>query len=283
MKYRNIIILICIIIVLLLTVIITGKRPQAKPIISIADIRTIIIQRPSDTTEIEIKDNGFRLVRPISYPGDSSTISFLLNNLKNLKLGEVISQRVEKFNDYGVGDSGIKVILKGKKEIAFYIGRYAGDYQNSYFRFDKEKKVYLVKGLARYQIDYKPDDWRDKRILKIDRNLIERIMIDDKEIVKKDTIWTCGEQVIEKSKIDGILHLLSDLRATGFSDTSTFVVKNRIKILTTSGEFILEIGDKRDYSYLVKMPEKPTIFLLSEYTVNNFLNLIPGKEEKKKK
>jgi len=283
MKYKNIIILVCIIIVLLLITLMTGKKPQTRPIIPIDGLQTIIIQRQNDTTEIEIKNNNYQIVKPISYSGDSSTISYLIRSLQNLKLGEVISKRQEKFDDFEVGDNGIKLILKGKKETAFYIGRYAGDYQNSYFRFDKDNKVYLVRGLSKHQVDLKPDDWRDKRILKIDKELIEKISIDDKEIIKRDTVWLCGDKTIEKYKIDGVLFSLSDLRATGFSDTSTFQAKNRIKIKTSGGgEFILEIGEKRDYSYLVKLPDKPNIFLLSEYTVNNFFNLIAEQGKKKK-
>lgn len=282
MKYRNIIILLCIIFILLLIVIITGKKPEAKQVVSIEGLNTIVIQRQNDTTEIDIKDNNYQIVKPVSYPGDSSTILYLLNSLNNLKLGEIISRRREKFNDFGVGDSGIKIILKGKEETAFYIGRYAGDYQNSYFRFDKDDKVYLASGLSKHQVDIKPDDWRDKTILRIDKDLIEKITIDDKEIIKKDTLWLFGDRVIEKYKIDGVLHTLSNLRAIGFSDTSKFQVKNRIRVITSGGEFILEIGDKQNYNHLVKLQDKSTIFLLNEYTVKNFLNLISEEEKKKK-
>lgn len=281
MKYKNIIILICIIAILFLILVFTGKKPKTKSIIIAEELKTIVINRTTDTTEIEISNNNFKIVRPFSYPGDSSTIAFLINSLKNLKLGEVISRRREKFEDFGVGDRGIKIVLKGKKEIGFYIGKYAGDYQNSYLRFDNDDKVYLVEGITRHQFDIKPDDWRDKTIIKLDKNLIEKISIDGKEVIKKDTLWMYGEKTIEKHQIDGALNILSNLQAIGFSDTSKFVVRNKVRIFTSGGEFNLEIGDKQNYNYMVRIADRPTIFLVSEYTVNNFLNLIPVEEKKR--
>ncbi len=284
MKYRNILILVIIIVILFLVLLLTSRKPSSPPLFSVAELQSIVICRPTDTTEIEIKENNYRIIRPFSYPGDSSTITFLLNNLKNLKLGEVISRRKEKFDDFEVGEKGTKLILKGKKEIAFYIGKYAGDYQHSYFRFANDDKVYLVSGLNKHQVDIKPDDWRDKRILKIDRELIEKISIDGEEIVKKDTLWLYKDRTLEKYKIDGVLYTLSDLRAVGFSDTSHFQPRHNLKIITTGGsEYTLEIGEKREYNYLVKLPDKTTIFLVSEYTINNFLNLVAEPEKKKKK
>ncbi len=281
-KHKNIIILICVIVVLFLILLFTGKKPQTKPIISIEELKSIKICRPIDTTEIEIKNNNYQIIKPFSYPGDSSTIAFLINNLKNLKLGEVISRRKEKFDDFEVGVNGIKISLRGRKEVSFYIGKYAGDYQNSYLRFENDDKVYLASGITKHQVNIKPDDWRDKTIIKIDKELIEKINIDDKEIIKKDTLWMYKDKVIEKNKIDGALFILSELRAIGFSDTASFQPRHNIKIFTTGGgEFRLEIGDKRDYNYLVKLPDKPTIFLVGEYTINNFLNLIPVQEKRK--
>lgn len=283
MKHKNIIILICVIVILFLILLFTGRKPQTKPIITVEELRSIQICRPIDTTEIEIRDNGYQIIKPFNYQGDSATIAFLINNLKNLKLGEVISKRKEKFDDFEVGVNGIKIILKGKKEVSFYIGKYAGDYQNSYFRFENDDKVYLVSGMTKHQVNIKPDDWRDKTIMKIGKELIEKISIDDKEIIKKDTLWMHKDKIIEKNKIDGLLYTLSDLRATGFSDTASFQPRHKIKIFTAGGgEFGLEIGDKRDYNYFVKLSDKPTIFLLSEYTINNFLNLIPEQEKKRK-
>ncbi len=282
MKHKNFLILISIIFVLFLILVFTGRKSQKKPIISVADLSSIKICRPSDTTEIEIKDNKYLITKPFSYPGDSATIAFLINNLAKLKIGEVISKRKEKFEAFEVGDNGLKIMLKGKKEISFYIGKYAGDYQNSYLRFENDDKVYLASGITKHQVNIKPDDWRDKIIFRIDRELIEKISIDGKEILKKDTFWIYNEKIIEKNKIDGVLFTLSDLRAVGFSDTAGFQMRHNIKIFTSGGgEFNLEIGDKRDYNYLVKLSDKPTIFLVSEYTVNNFLNLIPGQDKKK--
>ncbi|MEO0106575.1 MAG: DUF4340 domain-containing protein [candidate division WOR-3 bacterium] len=280
MKYRTLILMAIIVVILLAVVLLTGRKPEAKSIVSVEEIKKLRIERQTDTTEIEISNGGYRIVKPINYPADSSLVANLINSLKGLQLGEVISQREEKYDDFEVGEKGIRLIIKNKKDIAFILGKYAGDYQHSYLRFVDDRKVYLVKGINKFLIDRRPDDWRDKTILRIDRNLIERIVIDGEEIIKKDTLWFYGEQFLEKQKIDNILNLVSNLRASGFCDTATFIAKRQIKIFA-GGEYTLEIGDKRDYNYLVKLPDKPAIFLISEYIVNNFLNLISVEEKEK--
>lgn len=282
MKYKNILILTGIVVILLLIVLITGKKPETKSIISVDKLKTIRIERQDDTTEIEVAEGRYRVVKPIDYPADSAVVAGLLNSLKVATLGEVISKREEKFDDFEVGDKGIKIILKGDKDVAFYIGKYAGDYQNSYFRFFNEKKVYLVRGLNKYHVDKKVDDWRDKTIFKIDKSVMEKIAFDDKEIFRQDTLWFYKDSIIEKGKIEGVLNNFSNLRATGFSDTSGFQVKNRIKLTAGGSEYLLELGEKKDYTYPVRLTGNNTIFLVSELIINSLTNLFPAEEKKKK-
>lgn len=281
MKYRTIFILIGIIIVLLCVVLVTGRKPEVKTIVSVDKLKTIRIERKTDTTEIQITQENYRIVKPISYPADHEVVSELLNALKNLTIGEVISTREAKFDDFEVGENGVKVILKGEKEIAFYIGKYAGDYQNSYFRFVNEKNVYLAKGLNKYHVDKKLDDWRDKTILKIDRSLIDKFTFNDKEIYRRDTLWFYKDSTIEKNKIETVLNNFSNLRATGFSDTSSFLVKDRIKVCAGTNEYILELGEKRNYTFPVRLADSNTIFLVSEWTLNNLVNLFSAEAKNK--
>uniref|UniRef100_A0A7C4XL43 DUF4340 domain-containing protein n=1 Tax=candidate division WOR-3 bacterium TaxID=2052148 RepID=A0A7C4XL43_UNCW3 len=274
MKYRTIIILAGIIIILLLIVLFTGKKREPRYVISVEELKSIRIERPADTTEIEISPGGYRLIRPLEYSADSGLIANLLNGLKELQLGEVISQREDKYRDFEVDEKGIKLTLKGKKDIAFYIGKYAGDYLHSYLRFVQDKKVYLARGINKYQVNRSPDDWRDKTVLKLDRNSIAKIAFDEKEIVKRDTLWFYKDQQIERQKIDNILNLFSNLKANGFCDTAVFQKKYTIRIFAGS-EYILEVGEKKDYSYLVKLPDKQTIFLVNEYVINSLNEVLP--------
>ncbi len=282
MKYRSIIILVCVIVLLLLVAVLTGKKPEPKNLVSIAEIKRIIIERPADTTEIDIAQGKFRLIKPIEYPGDSTAIAELLNSLQNLKLGDVISSREEKFNDFEVGEKAIKLILKGKRNIAFYLGRYAGDYMHSYLRFVNDKKVYLAKGISKFLLDKKPDDWRDKTILKIGKNLIEKIVIDGEEIIRQDTLWFYRDKLIEKYRIENVLNNLSNLRASAFLDTSAFLVEKHIKIYAGGSEYIFDIGTKRDYNYPVRLSGNPTGFMVNDYVINSLTELIPQEEKKEK-
>lgn len=277
MRYRNLYILIGIIILLLVVVLVyTGiEKGGTKSPFSAVDIKGIRIKRPTDTTEFTLIDGKWMLSKPLSYPADSSLMERLIADLDNLKIGEVISEREEKFGDFGVGDGGMKItLLYPKREVSFFIGGYAGDYEHSYLRFEGDNKVYLSRGLSKYTLDKKPDNWRDKSILSFDKENLKEIEIDGKRITRRDTVWVLDGVKIETKKISPVINMLSNLSADGFADTLSFQSRWKILLVLAEETIELKVGKKLDHRYPVRRDDFPTTFLVGEGQIERLRELI---------
>lgn len=276
-KLKNIYILVAIVAVLTLVIVLytLSERTREKKVTYIPGIESIRIERGTDTVEIALTERPPMLTKPLPYLADSVLISRLIADIEALKIGEIISEREEKFKDFGVDEGGVKVkLISPQKEISFFIGKYAGDYEHSYLRFEGDDKVYLSKGLSKYSIDRDPNQWRDKTIFSFDKDGVIEITIGDKHIEKRDTIWVCGDSEVDKNSANSVLSLFSGFRADGFADILDFSPKVHISFILKGEVYNFELGDKINNQYPVRTQGKSTIFLVGEGRIEKLLKLI---------
>jgi hypothetical protein len=130
---------------------------------------------------------------------------------------------------YDVDDSSaVKLELKqGNKLLAsILMGKPASTYRHTYFRLPNSKDIFMVKGMYKYFIDRKINDWRNKVILELNKDAVEDFsLIYPKETITaavKDTVWTVSSGKVsftaDKSAIDRTLNFLTRLRAGDFYD-----------------------------------------------------------------
>ncbi len=274
-KYRNILVLLGIIAVLVAAAILNTNRKSKKDIMSGNHLRRILVERPRDTIEILIGDQGV-LVNPGEYPGDTVVVNLLIAQLKNARLGEVISEHPEMHTEFGVDDNGFKVTLDGKRSRSFFIGKQSSDYMHAYIRFAGEDKVYLARGISRAMFDRDQVEWRDKNILLLHMNEITRLLVDDQEYIKQASQWYLLGQEVDPMKMTEVLNLLSNLRAFGFAEGASFEPVTRITIVSDSATCGIEIGNKHDeFFYLLRLRGHKAVYLVNEYVVDQVRGLTP--------
>ncbi len=275
MNYKKVYYLITVIIILIGLIVILGHKSGPRMLIGNQKLFGVIIERPRDTTEIKIAMGQAVLVKPINYPADSGFVSQMVNQLQHAELGEVISEREGRYKEFQVSDRDIKVTLKLKRPISFYIGKYAGDYQHAYLRFAGDKKIYLVRGISKFTFDRSPDDWRDKLIVSFDKEKVKKLVIRGKEIIKKDTLWYCEGKKLDKKEIAAVLGLFSNLHASGFIDTLKFEPEWSAEVYLENISYKLLVGEKcKKIYYAVKLAGLNPIFLVNEAFINRLTALI---------
>ncbi|UCC11813.1 MAG: DUF4340 domain-containing protein [candidate division WOR-3 bacterium] len=274
-KYRNVLVLLGIIAVLVVVAILSTNKASSKEMISDDHLRRILVERPRDTTEILIGDQGV-LVNPGEYPGDTVVVNLLIAQLKNAQLDEVISEHPETHTDFGVDDNGYKVTLDGKRSRSFYIGKQSSDHVHAYIRFAGEDKVYLARGISRAMFDRDQVEWRDKNILLLDMDEITKLLVDDQEYIKQGSQWFLRGQEMDPMKMTEVLNLLSNLRAFGFIEGAVFEPVTRITIVTDAATYGIEIGNKHDeFFYLLRLRGHKAVYLVNEYVVDQVRGLSP--------
>ena len=132
--------------------------------------------------EVTLKRVGgaWRITDPYDYQANPSYMNTLLRKLDDLKYESLITSKKDKFVDYEVdGEEAayVEVGIEGGTIDKFYCGKPSKTYTHTYLRPAKSNDVWLVSGTPRSSFTRKPKDWRDKKILNLDKTLIERVLI----------------------------------------------------------------------------------------------------------
>lgn len=161
--------------------------------------------------EISLRRSGgiWRVTEPYNYPANSSYTETLLKKVADLKYESLITRR--KHIDYEVDGEEAAYVEIGSKDATidkFYCGKPSKNYTHTYIRKADSDEVWLVTGTPRSSFTRKPKDWRDKKILNLDKTLLERVLLkfpdetvelvrnismfsdDEDAMTAPDTAWT---------------------------------------------------------------------------------------------
>lgn len=219
----------------------------------------------------------------------------IFDTLDNLIVIEVISKNPDKQSIFQVNDSGIQVVMKvGDKVVKhFWIGKNGLIWPSSYFRFEGDDKVYLVKAILPQLFGW--TEWRDMIVMQLGNDLISELKWSNGlKIVKEDGVWKVKEPKefdIEENKIATVLNNLADLRGSDIADKKAWELDQNdvsfvLEIKTTDDvnykltywyhekESLVKDGTSAslqdgDYDYYVVREGNDTVYILSKYVAEN--------------
>jgi hypothetical protein len=249
------------------------------------------------------------------YPADSASIQTLLEKLKGMTKSELISQNPEKQSVFEVDSAkGMFVDVfdeKGASMGAFRIGKNGPDYTSTFVRPLGSNDVYSVGGSIKYAFFTDKNRWRDKSIIKFDKNLVDKIVLNKQGgntfVLNKKTDtagtliqWDLTQPDSAKAKtevVDEILNTAADFRAAEYEDNAAltdsamgFASPEVVLTFNIKGGNSKQIivGRKNEASgnkFWVRNPEKPAYtFLVEDVNILKFdknKNSLLGIEEKK--
>ncbi len=136
-----------------------------------------------------------------NYPADSASVETVLEKLSIMKKDELISQNPEKQTVFEVDSTkGTKVEVWDNRDKligSFIIGKSGPDWSSHYVRTLGSDNVYSVSGSIKYSFFTDENRWRDKTVMKFDRNLAKRITIN-----KKDTTTNKINTIVLEKSLD---------------------------------------------------------------------------------
>ena len=283
MKFKSAKILLLVLgILVIITAIYTfiQRAPKVEKPFANTEFIRIEVKSKDTLSVLEKVGETWKLVEPIEFPVDTSLFYPFLRKLKDLEIDEIVSKREEKHSDFEVDTKGVELKIHwGNRSKTLIVGKMAGDFIHWYLRFPPASETYLSKGLSKFLIDKRPNDWRDHTIFSFNSQDVTELHLGNKKIVRSDTLWMMDKKIIEDKKVKPILDVLSNLRADGFS-TEEFETKFEVKMIFKSSidseepleEKVLYIGEKKDNNYFVSIQGTPTIFLLSSWKVDRIKN-----------
>jgi len=238
------------------------------------ELQRIRLGAEDSTIILELAGGEWRIMSPIEAKPDRKVVDQLMEGLKKMELGEVVSSRPEMYATFGVDEeTGRRVSLHSLSDsISFIAGRTAG-MDETYVRLSGGSDVYLTAGVPRHLLDRELDNWRDKSILSLVKTDVERITFEypsqSYSLLRDEGGWALDGDSVDSDAVALLLSMLENLRADGFVDDGELQPEFTIEVTLVGGKGErLYIGTSTDGGYPVMRDGDNTIFLLSERKVD---------------
>ncbi len=296
MKRSLLIPLIILVALLVLYVIINSARdvtskPEQFVAVDTTHIDGFTITNSKAVIDLRRSGAGWRIAEPIDYPAESRYVSDLLKKIGEMQVENLVTRDADKDSTYGLDTAGVDVAVysKGEEIAHFTVGKAAENFRHTYCRKVGDDRIYRVKGTFTSQLGRQQKDWRDKKILELDRDMINRIDFEYPRetfsLVKADTVWTLEigseSRPVEERVISQTVSIVSRFRTFDFVDGDsaraldfsnpdlTFTVGTDVE---DTYKFSLIPEDEEENRYLVKKEGlENTLFVIYKGTANSIM------------
>lgn len=201
---------------------------------------------------------------------------------ENARVGELVSRNPENHDRLGVTKSAgrrLTVYVGGEAALELIVGDQASGFDQRYARRAGELEVYSLRGSLVNLVSRGMDDWRDKEILSVARDDIQRIEYDYPEmsfaLVRDSAAWRLepAGATAEPGTVSGVLRELANLRAIGFAADSVLGALNwdsvtaRVQVLGPEGAELARLSfiEREDVGYYVRRAGSDVVYSLSSF------------------
>lgn len=217
----------------------------------------------------------------VTAEADQSAVRMLLGSLVDLTTQRLVARGQDRWDEYAVSDSlatRIRVSGGSKQALDLYIGRFSIQ-QNiqdaeSYVRLGEDDEVYAVNGLLSLSFDRGFNSWRNRTVLKLDTEALERIDFTYPAdsgfvLVRQDDRWTLDGTPTDSAAVARYLNRLRNVVSQTFADDVATLALSPILTLTLhtgAGQPVTvnAFTGPGEEGFLVRSSQNPEATFLSE-------------------
>lgn len=131
-----------------------------------------------EKTTAQKQGSAWQVTAPAPVAADEAELSGITSNLASLQLQRVVDDKASDFKQYGLDPARLSVTFKsGGKEQTLLLGDKTPTGADMYARLPGAPRVFLVSSFLEATFNKTSFDLRDKTILKIDREKVDRVEI----------------------------------------------------------------------------------------------------------
>jgi hypothetical protein len=169
-----------------------------------------------EQTTLRKSGTEWQMAQPVTSQPDSAEVSGLTTNLSSLEISRLIEENPGDLTEYGLAQPRIEVAFKsGGKERRLQIGRKTPTGTDLYAKVADEKRVFLIASYLEGTFNKKTFDLRDKTVLKLDRDKIDRVGITTPdhtvEFTKAGSEWQMSAPLKGRADFTSVDSLVSRL------------------------------------------------------------------------
>lgn len=155
------------------------EKKQEKVFADVAadKIEQVTVKTESgEQTTLQKQGTAWQVTQPATVPADEAEISGITTNLSNLEVQRVVDDQATDFTQYGLDPARIDVAFKaGGKDHRLLLGQKTPTGADMYAKLPGAPRVFLVSSYLDATFNKTAFDLRDKTILKIDRDTVDRV------------------------------------------------------------------------------------------------------------
>lgn len=220
----------------------TERKASDAQLISLKpdQINEFSIEKGESQITLQRTIDGWKIVVPFEDEADDFYVDDFVKRMTDEKIvgvakeGESIDWKV-----YGLEEGRGTISLKSQsdKEMALEISEKKNFEQNGYARMKGQNRALVVTSAWMSHLDKKPDDFRDKRILRAKIADVKALKIEigseQFELERNDNTWTVRDRPtvkLDQNRVRELLSMINETQATEFvawgSETKTSLKKN---------------------------------------------------------
>jgi Domain of unknown function (DUF4340) len=182
-----------------------------------AQVSRLVLKTPAGEMELEKKDTHWDILKPLRARADDQKVNDLISQVTSARIGQFVADDRGDLRSYGLAEprgsitlfdqeqkkdqkveigGAIKVFGRDDKGQTLQIGAVPEKEKDQvYVRFAPRGSVYTLPKKIEEVLNTKPADLRDKHLVRVDTNILDRITIDapgktKTVLARKDGNWT---------------------------------------------------------------------------------------------
>ncbi len=168
-----------------------------------AQVRRVILKTPAGEMELQKKGDHWEIVKPLRAPGDDQKIADLIAQITTARIQQFVADDHGDLHPYGLAEPRGAITLFTQEDKEGQLLQIGGVPEKGkdqiYVRFAPRGFVYTLPKKIEEILDTKPDDLRDRHLVRIDTNILDRITIDapgksKTVLARKDENWTIANR-----------------------------------------------------------------------------------------
>jgi hypothetical protein len=181
--------------------------------------RLTVKSASGDQTTVEKQGKTWQVTQPAAVPADDAEISGITSNLASLEVQRVVDDQASDLKQYGLDPARIEVTFKfAGKDQKLLIGQKTPTGTDVYAKVPDKPRVFLVASYLESTFNKSSFDLRDKTILKIDREKVDRMEIETPDrtvkVAKEGGDWRMSSPADARADFGAVEGIIGRLNTT---------------------------------------------------------------------
>ena len=181
--------------------------------------RVTVKSAAGEETAIEKQGNVWQVTQPSPAAADEAELSGITSNLASLEVQRLIDEQPADLKQYGLDPARIEVTFKfAGKEQKLLLGQKTPTGSDLYARTSDKPRVFLVSAFIEATFNKSSFELRDKTILKVDREKVDRVEIETPDrtlkVAKQGADWRIASPVDARADFGAVEGIIGRLNTT---------------------------------------------------------------------